>query len=100
MCEFYDPQISKGCQEPMAEEVKEKERGNFCNYFQLRPDAFQPADTSATDQARTELDALFGNAPSEDTSPSAEAESTTPSANDRAREELERLFKPSNGNKE
>ena len=95
MCEFFDPQITQGCHEPMAEEIKEKERANFCNYFQLRPNAFQPVETGTTDKAHTELDALFGTALDEDTARPADAGSSAPSDSDHTREELEHLFKSS-----
>ena len=37
MCEFYDPSVAKSCREPIAEEVTDKERANFCDYFRGRP---------------------------------------------------------------
>ncbi|MFC1684326.1 hypothetical protein ACFL0R_02490 [Pseudomonadota bacterium] len=100
MCEFFDPLIAQGCHEPMADVVKEKERANFCNYFQLRPNAFQPTETGTTDKAHTELDALFGNTPAEDaTTPSGE-DTSNPPENNHARDQLERLFKPSGNNED
>lgn len=33
-CRFYDPVVYNECQEPMAERVLEKERANFCDYFE------------------------------------------------------------------
>jgi hypothetical protein len=59
MCSFYDPVVAKACREDDADEVKEKERPNFCDYFRPTPDAFD-ADVAAADaQARGQLDALF-----------------------------------------
>ena len=60
MCQFYDTSKAKHCQEPIAEEVKEKERANFCDYFQPSAAAYRPGERSAADRARAELDALFG----------------------------------------
>jgi len=60
MCEFYDTSVAKSCREPVAEEVKDKERANFCDYFRPRPDAYAPASSGAADAARAELEALFG----------------------------------------
>ena len=60
MCRFYDTGVAKQCRETIAEEVKEKRRANFCDYFQARPDAWQPQDTSAAQAARAALDELFG----------------------------------------
>ncbi|NIT67742.1 MAG: hypothetical protein GWM93_13850, partial [Gemmatimonadetes bacterium] len=37
MCEFYDTSVAKSCREPIAEEVTDKERANFCDYFRGRP---------------------------------------------------------------
>jgi hypothetical protein len=60
MCQFYDTSKAKHCQEPIAEEVKDKERANFCDYFQPSAAAYRPGERSAADRARAELDALFG----------------------------------------
>ena len=32
--------VAKHCREPIAEEVKDKERANFCDYFKPRPGAY------------------------------------------------------------
>ena len=87
MCEFYDTRVSKNCREPIADEVKEKERVNFCGYFRIRPNAYQARDNTAPlATTRTQLDALFGNliSPQETRSEASEA--------DVAREQLEKLF--------
>ena len=34
-CEFYDPVAYNECRETQAERVVEKERSNFCDFFQL-----------------------------------------------------------------
>jgi hypothetical protein len=60
MCEFYDISIAKSCRETIAEEVKDKQRANFCDYFRPTPQAWRPDDRSAADKARAELEALFG----------------------------------------
>lgn len=33
-CEFYDPRCENECKEPSAERVTEKDRSNFCDFFQ------------------------------------------------------------------
>jgi hypothetical protein len=43
----------------VAEEVQDKERANFCGYFQPHPEAHLPGSDAGT-QARQDLDALFG----------------------------------------
>jgi len=60
MCRFYDPAVAQACREPIAEEVKDKTRANFCGYFEPRPGAYAgPAGPSKADAA---LAALFGDA--------------------------------------
>ncbi|MFT3906999.1 MAG: hypothetical protein QM718_11885 [Steroidobacteraceae bacterium] len=60
LCVDYDERVAKKCREPIAEEVFDKERANFCDYFQPRAGAHKPADTSAAQAARLELERLFG----------------------------------------
>ena len=59
MCEWYSIAVAKHCREPVAEEVKDKQRANFCDYFKPREGAYQPATGDAA-KARQDLDALFG----------------------------------------
>jgi hypothetical protein len=56
MCEFFDPNVPKQCKEDDAEEVFEKERLNFCDWF--KPDAKRAAEES---RARGELASIFGD---------------------------------------
>ena len=63
MCVFYDPEVPRQCREDDAEDVKDKEKVNFCEWFRPNPDAFDPALASAASRARSELDALFGDGP-------------------------------------
>jgi hypothetical protein len=60
MCEFYDTAVAKHCREPVAEEVKDKTRANFCDYFRPTPAAYRPDDQSAAERAKAQLEALFG----------------------------------------
>ena len=60
MCVDYDTSVAKHCREPIAEEVRDKTRANFCDYFKPRAGAYTPPDTAAADKARAELDKLFG----------------------------------------
>jgi hypothetical protein len=84
MCEWYSISVAKHCREPIAEEVKDKERANFCDYFKPRPGAYSAVSTDAATKAQTDLDALFGGSRAE---PAAQ-----PSAAEKARAELEALF--------
>lgn len=79
-CEFFDPRVANQCREPVADEVKDKARANFCGYFKPNPRAYAPAQGSPSDKAKAGLEALFGGGDS--------ALSTTSSARDK----LEDLF--------
>jgi ribosomal protein L40E len=84
LCEFHDPSVSRGCREPVADEVGDKERANFCGYFTALPSAHRPADSSAADEARAKLSDLFGDPEGDGAERKSEA--------DAARQDLERLF--------
>jgi len=88
LCEFYDPAVAKFCREPVAEEVHNKERANFCGYFQPRPQAFTAHDPQPEQGARNALDALFG-----DDSDDRDATSGMNDV-DAARQQLDKLFGP------
>ena len=60
MCVEYDVAVAKHCREPTAEEVRDKQGANFCDFFRPRPGAYQPPDRTAVDSARAELERLFG----------------------------------------
>ncbi len=61
LCEFYDTGVARSCREPVAEDVADKTRANFCDYFRARPGAYSAPDGEAASAARAELDALFGD---------------------------------------
>jgi len=84
LCEWYSTGVAKHCRETIAEEVKDKERANFCDYFKPRANAYVPQVQDAAARAKSELEALFGG--------SAASTTQTPSAADRARSELEAMF--------
>ena len=52
---------SGACRETVADAVHDKERANFCDYFQPRPQAFTAQDPQPAQDARNVLDALFGD---------------------------------------
>lgn len=88
MCEFYDTSVSRSCREPVADEVRDKERANFCGYFKPKPDAYRAKDTAAADDAKSKLAALFGDP----VDPEEKAGKGAQSDADSARDELNRLF--------
>ncbi len=53
-CRHYTRGRPDDCEEPMAERVMEKERANFCDYFDPTP---EPASTSGKTPADDLLDA-------------------------------------------
>jgi hypothetical protein len=83
MCVDYDTSVAKSCREPIAEEVKDKEHANFCDYFKPRPDAYRPRDTTEEAKSRATLDALFGG----------QAGTASGGSQDSSRGALEDLFK-------
>lgn len=82
-CRFYDLSAYRNCREEQAEWVKEKDRGNFCGFFEARD---TQAPDSKVESARNKLDALFGGGGAPD------AESTKSQARDLS-SELEAFLK-------
>jgi hypothetical protein len=59
MCRFFDTRKANQCAEPVAEPVHDKERANFCGYFEPVAGRFRPTNgPKLTDM--TALEALFG----------------------------------------
>jgi hypothetical protein len=90
LCEFYDSRVAKGCREPVAEDVLDKERANFCGYFQIKLNAYGVAGESISRSARSQLEALFGGGPKE--TEEGDKDKADLRSEDAARERLERLF--------
>ena len=55
-CRFYDANSYNECTEPQAERVKEKDRANFCDFFE--PGSGAGGDTKR-DQLMSAAEALF-----------------------------------------
>ncbi len=90
LCCFYDPSVADQCREPIAERVTNKERANFCGYFQLNHHAYS-SNMSEQKVVKSQLDALFGGA-SEETG-ADDSVATPPSADTIAKVQLDQLFK-------
>ena len=60
-CAHYDPVANKACREPVADEVVDKEGGNFCDYFQPHFAPGRALDPDA-ERARAKLSQAFGGA--------------------------------------
>ena len=56
-CRFYQPGRPNDCQEPVAEAVNDKQRANFCDYFEPSDKAYHP--TADAEQLRAAADDLF-----------------------------------------
>lgn len=61
MCVFFDRSVPSQCREDGAEDVTEKERVNFCDWFKPSATAFDPTRASEADAAKDALAALFGD---------------------------------------
>ena len=83
MCSFYDPAVAEQCREDDAEEVRDKERANFCDYFKPVAGTFDGKLAAAEREARGRLDALFG-------ADSVEGDGEKP---DNSMSEADKLFK-------
>ena len=61
LCGLYDRSAYQQCREPTVEEVRDKERANFCDHYKPVAGAFKGGGaTAAAATARSELDKLFG----------------------------------------
>ena len=60
MCQHYRTGIPKQCGEDDAEEVREKTRANFCDFFKPAAGRYDPGIEEASSAARSQLDDLFG----------------------------------------
>jgi hypothetical protein len=57
-CVFYDRAASKQCRETVSEQVGDKKKANFCDYFVFAENRNAAADAGSL-QARKALDDLF-----------------------------------------
>ncbi len=58
-CRFYDTYRPNHCAEPQAERVANKDRANYCNYFEPAPDTGPSSQQHSQKESRKEFDALF-----------------------------------------
>ena len=79
MCCYYDPRVTKACREDDAEEVRDKDRANFCDYFRLAADAFDAQLAAADKEAAANLNALFD---ADENEVKSRSESSSPNAED------------------
>ena len=87
MCRHYAPTKPDACDEDDAVEVKNKTSANFCDYFSPDAGVFDGKEKKAENEARRQLDALFGRAEAESGGQASET------ARDPALEAAEKLFR-------
>lgn len=56
-CKYYDRAAHNDCREPQAEWVPDKERANFCGYFEFGRDVMEERESQ--EKAKKGLDELF-----------------------------------------
>ncbi|MDH3779068.1 MAG: hypothetical protein OES59_09610 [Gammaproteobacteria bacterium] len=61
MCVSFDNAVPRKCREDGAEDVTDKERPNFCDWFKPSDKAHDPMRKSDADAAQEALAALFGD---------------------------------------
>ncbi len=59
MCRHFDTTVPRQCREDGADDVTDKDRLNFCDWFVPSESAFDAKRKDEEDQARSALDALF-----------------------------------------
>ena len=62
MCVNFNFHVLKQCREDDAEEVFDKEKANFCDWYKPSPNAFNASGKHEDDNARGAAEALFGEA--------------------------------------
>ncbi len=58
-CRHYSPNAHNQCNEPQAEWVREKDRSNYCDYFEPRRGAAAGEAESKAKDARARFEDLF-----------------------------------------
>lgn len=61
MCRYFDKSVPRQCREDGAEDVTDKDRPNFCDWFKPSDTAFNQTAKSESDAAKDALAALFGD---------------------------------------
>ena len=61
MCVYFDARVPRQCREDGADEVRDKDRLNFCDWFKPSESAFDAGRKDEEDAARAALEALFGD---------------------------------------
>jgi hypothetical protein len=78
MCVHFDRNVARQCREDDAEEVFEKERPNFCDWFKPAYNTFDEVAAGKSARAKSALAALFG----EGDAPNTDSDETLKKARD------------------
>jgi hypothetical protein len=62
MCVHFDKSVPRQCREDGAEDVTDKLRPNFCDWFKPSDKAFDPSGKAEAEASKDALAALFGDA--------------------------------------
>jgi hypothetical protein len=62
-CSLYDENAENHCREPSAEWVSDREKNNFCDYFDFRDSGAMSDLVRRQKEARAKLEALFAKKP-------------------------------------
>ena len=81
MCIYFKRNVPRQCTEDGAEEVRDKLKVNFCDWFKPSSTAFDPVMAAEESQAKSELASLFAD------------DAATKPAPDGATDSAEDLFK-------
>lgn len=61
-CMHFDPKVAQQCRERRAEEVLEKDRSNYCEWFEFGANAYRgSAESERSQQAREAFNKLFAD---------------------------------------
>jgi predicted RNA-binding Zn-ribbon protein involved in translation (DUF1610 family) len=61
-CKFYSPGGQWDCRETIDEQVKDKDRANFCSFFSFKTGGSGKSEAeSRHDKAKKEFNSLFGD---------------------------------------
>ncbi len=81
MCRQFDPAVPRQCTEDDAEDVADKEKANFCEWFDPNESAFDPKLKATANAAQQALDSLFNE------------DNVSAASSDDSLDEAEKLFK-------
>lgn len=90
-CEHHDKNAHNECRENQGEFIRDRREGNFCLYFEF--ESLGDDGSSAEDEAKSKLDALFGGGGPKKEKPTLGDWKPSAKTEDEARSRLDDLFK-------